>query len=35
MAFIGRIDFSPKDRNQVGSVLDLLHTKGMVDELGF
>ncbi len=34
MAIIGWIDFSPKDRNRVGSVLDLLRPEGMVDELG-
>lgn len=34
MASIGWIDFSPKDRNRVGSVLDLLRPEGMVDELG-
>jgi hypothetical protein len=34
MALIGWIDFSPTHRNRVGSVLDLLHPEGMVDELG-
>jgi len=34
MASIGWIDFSPTDRNRVGSVLDLLSPEGMVDELG-
>jgi len=34
MAQIGWIDFSPKDRSRVGSVLDLLTPEGMVDELG-
>lgn len=34
MADIGWIDFSPTDRNRVGSVLDLLRPEGMVDELG-
>lgn len=34
MALIGWIDFSINDRNRVGSVLDLLHPEGMVDELG-
>ena len=34
MASIGWIDFSTNDRNRVGSVLDLLHPEGMVDELG-
>lgn len=34
MATIGWIDFSPKDRSRVGSVLDLLKPEGMVDELG-
>jgi len=34
MAEIGWIDFSPKDRNRVGSILDLLRPEGQVDELG-
>ena len=34
MAEIGWIDFSPKDRNRVGAILDLLQPEGMVDELG-
>jgi hypothetical protein len=34
MAAIGWIDFSPSDRNRVGSVLDMLRPEGMVDELG-
>jgi hypothetical protein len=34
MASIGWIDFSRKDRNRVGSILDLLRTEGQVDELG-
>lgn len=34
MAEIGWIDFSPADRNRVGSVLDLLRPEGVVDELG-
>ena len=34
MAAIGWIDFSRKDRNRVGSILDLLRTEGQVDELG-
>ena len=34
MAQIGWIDFSPTHRERVGSVLDLLGSKGMVDELG-
>lgn len=34
MAEIGWIDFSTKDRNRVGSVLDLLRPEGRVDELG-
>ena len=34
MAEIGWIDFSPKDRNRVGSILDLLKPEGQVDELG-
>jgi len=34
MAAIGWIDFSPKDRNRVGSILDLLRPEGQVDELG-
>ncbi len=34
MAEIGWIDFSAKDRNRVGSILDLLRPEGRVDELG-
>lgn len=34
MAIIGWIDFSPADRNRVGTILDLLRPEGMVDELG-
>ena len=34
MAQIGWIDFSTKDRNRVGSILDLLRPEGRVDELG-
>jgi hypothetical protein len=34
MAEIGWIDFSPKDRNRVGSILDMLKPEGQVDELG-
>ncbi len=34
MAEIGWIDFSTKDRNRVGSILDLLRPEGRVDELG-
>ena len=34
MASIGWIDFSPTHRNRIGTVLDLLCPKGMVDELG-
>jgi hypothetical protein len=33
-ATIGWIDFSPKDRSRVGSILDLLKPEGQVDELG-
>ena len=34
MAEIGWIDFSPKDRNRVGAILEMLRPEGMVDELG-
>ena len=34
MAELGWIDFSPKDRNRVGSILDMLKPEGQVDELG-
>lgn len=34
MAELGWIDFSPKDRSRVGSILDLLRPEGQVDELG-
>ncbi len=34
MASIGWIDFSPADKNRVGTILDLLKPEGMVDELG-
>jgi len=34
MASLGWIDFSPGDRNRIGTVLDLLRPEGMVDELG-
>ena len=34
MTSIGWIDFSPSQRDRVGSVLDLLSPEGMVDELG-
>lgn len=34
MAQIGWIDFSPTHRDRVGSVLDLLGSSGVVDELG-
>jgi hypothetical protein len=34
MASIGWIDFSKDHRNRIGSVLDLLKSEGMVDELG-
>jgi len=34
MAEIGWIDFSPADREKVGTVLELLRPEGMVDELG-
>src|SRR6188768_379378 len=31
---LGWIDFSPTDRDRVGTVLDMLKPEGMVDELG-
>lgn len=34
MAQIGWIDFSPKDRERVGSILDMLKPEGKIDELG-
>ena len=34
MAEIGWIDFSPKDRQRVGTILELMKPSGQVDELG-
>lgn len=34
MAQIGWVDFSPKDRERVGSILDMLKPEGQIDELG-
>ena len=34
MAQFGWIDFSPKDRQRVGTILELLKPSGQVDELG-
>lgn len=34
MAQFGWIDFSPKDRQRVGTILELMKPSGQVDELG-